>query len=145
MNDYDEIVHVLSDDEALELLASQTLGRLVERVGEQVEIFPINYVVDDRRLIFRTAPGTKLAGAVTADEVLVETDRVTRDEAWSVIVRGPAMILDHDDEIERAEQLDLRPLIPTVKQVFVAVEIESISGRRFQRGDEPEALPETIA
>ena len=145
MNDYDEAIEVLSEPEALELLASQHLGRLVERVGERVEIFPINYVVDGNRLIFRTAPGTKLAGIVAADEILIETDRVTTDEAWSVIARGHATILEREDELARAEQLDLRPLTPTVKRVFVAITVDSITGRRFHRGEEPEALPETIA
>ena len=145
MNDYDEAIEVLSEPEALELLASQHLGRLVERVGERVEIFPINYVVHGTRLIFRTAPGTKLAGIVAADEILIETDRVTNHEAWSVIARGHATILEREDELARAEQLDLRPLIPTVKRVFVAITVDSITGRRFHRGEEPEALPETIA
>ncbi|MFD2675118.1 pyridoxamine 5'-phosphate oxidase family protein [Gulosibacter bifidus] len=145
MSDYDDVMMIPTEAEARQLLASQTVGRLVERIGEHVEIFPINYAIEGDLLIFRTAPGTKLAAAVAADEVFLQTDYVSETEAWSVIVTGAARILDRDDEIERAEQLDLRPLVPSVKRVFVAIDIESISARRFELGPEPEAEPETIA
>ncbi len=70
---------------------------------------------------------------------------MSETEAWSVLVTGAARILDRDDEIERAEQLDLRPLVPSIKRVFVAIDIERITARRFALGPEPEADPETIA
>lgn len=145
MNDYDDVMAIPTEAEALGLLASQRLGRLVERIGDRVEIFPINYAVDAGRIVFRTAPGTKLAGLVAADEILVEADRVGDHEAWSVIVRGSASILEREADIARAEALNLRPLVPSVKRVFVAIAIDSISARRFHLGEAPEALPETVA
>lgn len=145
MTDYNDVMLQLDADEATKLLATQTLGRLVERVGDRIEIFPINFVSDGKRLVFRTAPGTKLAGLVAADEIVLETDHVGEKSAWSVVVRGTARILEGEADIARAEQLDLRPLVPTVKRVFVEISVDEITGRRFVLGPEPEAEPETVA
>lgn len=145
MTDYNDVMLQLDADEATKLLATQTLGRLVERVGDRIEIFPINFVSDGKRLVFRTAPGTKLAGLVAADEIVLETDHVGEKSAWSVVVRGTARILEGEADIARAEQLELRPLVPTVKRVFVEISVDEITGRRFVLGPEPEAEPETIA
>ena len=145
MTEYQDVMVRLSDDEARKLLQTQTLGRLVERIGDHIEVFPINIASDGERIVFRTAPGTKLAGLVAADEIVFETDQVTDDEAWSVVVRGTARILEREDEIAKAEEFDLRPLVPTVKRVFVELAVAEISGRRFVLGDEPEAQPETVA
>ena len=103
MTDYNDVMLELNEDEATKLLATQTLGRLVERVGQRIEIFPINFVSDGRRLVFRTAPGTKLAGLVAADEIVLETDHVGEKSAWSVVVRGKARILEGEADIAEAE------------------------------------------
>lgn len=145
MTDYEDVMVRLAEDEARELLKTQTLGRLVERIGDQIEVFPVNIACDGERIVFRTAPGTKLAGLVAADEVVFETDEVTEHDAWSVVVRGTARILEREDEIAQAEALELRPLVPSVKRVFAELSVDRISGRRFHLGEEPEALPETIA
>ncbi|MGB2812147.1 MAG: pyridoxamine 5'-phosphate oxidase family protein, partial [Mycobacterium sp.] len=86
-------VRVLCDDEAWDLLSGVALGRLVTAGGGQVEIFPINFVAQDRSVLFRTAEGTKLFGAVMNDSVLFEADDHTDAGGWSVIVRGTARVL----------------------------------------------------
>lgn len=145
MTEYEDVMVPLSAEEAGKLLASQTLGRLVERIGDHIEVFPINFWSDGPRIVFRTAPGTKLAGLVAADELVLETDYVSEHSAWSVVARGTARLLEKEAELAEAEQLELRPLIPTVKRVFVEISVDSISGRRFVLADEPEDHPETVA
>ncbi|WP_214609519.1 pyridoxamine 5'-phosphate oxidase family protein [Gulosibacter macacae] len=145
MTDYQDVMLPLSAEENQKLLSSQSLGRLVERIGERIEVFPINFWSDGKRIVFRTAPGTKLAGLVAADEIILETDYVSEHSAWSVVARGTARILEGEAEVAEAESLDLRPLIPTVKRVFVEITIDRLDGRRFVLGNEPEAEPETIA
>lgn len=51
-----------------------TLGRLVTTVGGWTEIFPVNYVVQHKTLLFRTAEGTKLLTAVLNENVVFEAD-----------------------------------------------------------------------
>ena len=56
-----EPITVLSDQESWELLQSQALGRIGLSVGGEPDIFPLNFVVDGERVVFRTGEGTKLA------------------------------------------------------------------------------------
>ena len=67
-------VTVLSDDESWDLIAAVHLGRLVTVVDGRPEIFPVNFVVQRRTVLFRTAEGTKLFGTVMNDQVLFEAD-----------------------------------------------------------------------
>ncbi len=132
------VVRVLTEEECLEHLAQQELGRLVTHVGNVLDIFPVNYALDDGTIVFRTAEGSKLFELTVNDEVLFEVDDHTDAEAWSVIVRGHAHPLDRSADVERADGLGLRPWIPTLKYTYVRVEATSISGRAFQRGPEPD-------
>lgn len=132
-------VQVLSEEDCWNALLSASLGRLAVAVGGSPDIFPVNFVAADRRLLFRTASGTKLIELTVNNRVAFETDGVGRDDAWSVIVHGTARALETQREIDEAEALPLRPLIPTVKPVFVEIVPESITGRRFTLGPEPSA------
>ncbi|MCZ9310198.1 pyridoxamine 5'-phosphate oxidase family protein [Corynebacterium uberis] len=143
MSNYDpeNPVTVLSEEESLELLAGESFGRLVVRRASEVDIFPINYVVDGSRAVyFRTAEGAKLFTLSLNSDVLLETDFVDQDNAtaWSVVVRGSAVKVDSASEYAHADALPLKPLVPTLKYNYVRVDIEAISGRRFRLGEEPE-------
>lgn len=133
-----DAVEQLDDARCWERLATQELGRLVIRVGEVLDIFPVNYVIDDGGLVFRTAEGSKLFGLTVNDEVLFEVDDHTDDAAWSVIVRGTAHRLENSADVAAADALPLRPWIPTVKFTFVRIVPTSLSGRAFHRGPEPD-------
>lgn len=138
MGESNDPVTVLSEDESWERLAGHELGRLVTRVGDVVDIFPVNYVVDDRTILFRTAEGSKLLELTVNDEVLFEVDDHTDTDAWSVIVRGSAHRLQTLAEVEAADALPLRPWIPTLKYNFVRIDPVTMSGRAFLREPEPE-------
>ena len=138
MDDITDPVTVLADDESWARLRSHSVGRVVTRVGDILDIFPINYVVDGQSLVLRTAEGTKLAEMVISGEVLFEVDHVDDRTAWSVVVRGSARRLETEADIAAAERLTLQPLVPTLKRNFVRITATSISGREFVLGPEPE-------
>ena len=131
-------VVALTDEQCWERLRAQELGRLVTHVGDVLDIFPVNFVVDGESLLFRTAPGSKLFELTVQDEVLFEVDDHTDTDAWSVIVRGRAHALDDSAEVERADGLGLRPWIPTLKYTYVRIDPVSLSGRAFRRSLEPD-------
>lgn len=131
-------VVLLTDDECWERLRDQELGRLVTRVGDVLDIFPVNYVVDGESILLRTAQGTKLFELTVNDDVLFEVDDHDDTHAWSVVLRGRASVLDTSAEVERADGLGLRPWIPTLKYTYVRIEATSLTGRAFQRGPEPD-------
>jgi nitroimidazol reductase NimA-like FMN-containing flavoprotein (pyridoxamine 5'-phosphate oxidase superfamily) len=131
-------ISYLSDQECLDRLAEQELGRLVTSAGGVLDIFPVNYVVDGRSVVFRTAEGSKLTELTINDEVLFEVDDYTDTDAWSVVVRGRAHRLETSDDVRAADELPLKPWIPTLKYNYVRIEADSLSGRDFRRGQEPD-------
>jgi nitroimidazol reductase NimA-like FMN-containing flavoprotein (pyridoxamine 5'-phosphate oxidase superfamily) len=132
-------VRVLDDREAWNLLSSVALGRLVTYFGAQLEIFPVNFVVQKHTVLFRTAEGTKLFTTVMNEKVLFEADDHTADEGWSVILRGTARMLTSAEEIHQAEGAGLMPWVPTEKLRFVRVTPTEISARHFRFGPEPQS------
>jgi hypothetical protein len=131
-------ISVLDDSEAWNLLSSVALGRLVTSFGGQLEIFPVNFVTQNKTVLFRTAEGTKLFTTVMNEKVLFEADDHTADEGWSVILRGTARMLSSADEIHEADQAGLMPWVPTEKLRFVRVTPSEISARHFRFGPEPQ-------
>ena len=134
-----DAVTILSASESWDLLSSVVVGRLVTSVDGRPEIFPVNFAVQDRTVLFRTAEGTKLVSAVMNNEVLFEADAYDADEGWSVIVRGRSRTLRSGEEIEEAERAGLVPWTATPKSHYVRIApIISITGRRFRFGHEPD-------
>lgn len=131
----------LPEDEAWDLLRVTTLGRLAVSAAGELDIFPVNYVVDESTLVFRTAPGTKLIELTVRSSVAFEIDGWTEHGAWSVVVKGTAEQLDRQDDIDRADALPLVPWIPTIKYRYVRITPTSITGRRFARAPEPDRYP----
>lgn len=140
MSENTDVIQNLSDEESLELLATKTFGRLVVRRKDDMDLFPLNYLVHEGEIYFRTAEGSKLFSLTLNNDVLFEADNVDGDsqEAWSVVVKGTARTLSSNAEIEAADQLPLTPWLPTLKYNYVVVSPNEISGRKFHLGDEPE-------
>ena len=140
MSENTDVIQNLSDEESLELLATKTFGRLVVRRKDDMDLFPLNYLVHEGEIYFRTAGGSKLFSLTLNNDVLFEADNVEGDsqEAWSVVVKGTARTLTSNAEIEAADQLPLKPWLPTLKYNYVVVSPNEISGRKFHLGEEPE-------
>lgn len=128
----------LTDEQSWQLLENTQHGRLVVVVNGAADIFPVNYATQEDTLVFRTAPGSKLAQVAVNESVVFETDGILSDEAWSVVVRGTAERLETSTDVAKAEELDLRPWVPTLKDTFVRIVPNEISGRHFAFGPHPE-------
>lgn len=128
----------LTEDQCWQLLERTQHGRLVSVVGGRPDIFPINIAVRDGSVFFRTAPGTKLAELTVNENVLFEADGILSDQAWSVVARGTAKRLETSAEIAEAETLGVNPWVPGLKDYFVQITPEEISGRHFRFGPHPE-------
>ncbi|KUI40750.1 pyridoxamine 5'-phosphate oxidase [Mycobacterium sp. IS-1590] len=131
-------IEILSESACWKLMSACPLGRLVTSVGGEPEIFPVNFVVQDRTVLFRTAEGTKLSSAVINKNVLFEADDHNAVEGWSVVIRGLARTLRTDDEIDEAERAQLLPWTATVKPHYVRIRPLRVTGRRFLFGSEPD-------
>lgn len=134
MSGTDDVVTILPVHECWDLMAGVTLGRLVTSVDGQPEIFPVNYAVQNRTVLFRTAEGTKLVSTAINSNVLFEVDDHNVAEGWSVIVKGRARSLRTAEQIEEAERAQLLPWTSTEKTHYVRVMPEMVTGRRFRFG-----------
>ncbi len=130
----DDGVTILSVPECWDLLAGVRLGRLVTSVDGRPEIFPVNYAVQRRTVLFRTAEGTKLVSTAINNRVVFEADDHNAAEGWSVIVKGTARSLRTHEEIEEAERAQVLPWTASEKTHYVRVIPESVTGRRFRFG-----------
>lgn len=123
----------LSVSECWEYLREAAVGRLAVLVDGHPEIFPINFTVDRGSVVFRTASGTKLAGALEGGPVAFEVDG--HDDrlgsAWSVVLKGTARQLESIEEVLDSDQLPIFPWQDGDKNHFVRIEPAQTDGRRF--------------
>lgn len=131
-------VEVLGDRECWELLELAPMGRIALTAAGEVDIFPINFVLHEGALYFRTAPSTKLVELAINPRVAVEIDGWDEGEAFSVVVKGEAERLERSSDVDAAELLPLTPWVPTLKYRWVRIRPTSVSGRRFRLGQEPD-------
>lgn len=130
-------IEVMDRSECLGLLRSTDVGRVAVVDAGHPVIFPVNYAMDDERIVFRTAEGTKLDATVKGGPVSFEiddTDRHTRS-AWSVIVTGWARVVTTPSQVAALEELDLQAWSDHRKDNWVAIHPERISGRRIVPAD----------
>jgi uncharacterized protein len=130
-------IEVLSPEECLRLLRTQEVGRLAVVVGGFPAIFPVNYVVDDDGVVFRTDAGTKLEGVTRGGSVVFEVDHLdtAARSGWSVILNGRAHeITKYDNPAvrERASRLALHPWSQHDKPHLVRISDAIVTGRRVR-------------
>jgi hypothetical protein len=128
----------LHNDECRKLLAGRHLGRLAIPDFGGPMIFPVNYVVDQGLVIFRTGPGSKLDAATERESVAFEVDAIdeTTRTGWSVVVRGTLADITDPAHLERLRALPLYPWAPGEKARYVRVRPLKISGRRIRIPDD---------
>ncbi len=133
----------LDEHECWALLRTADVGRLALVIDGRPEIFPVNFVVDHGTILFRTAPGSKLAAVTpSSSPVAFEADSYdpVKGEAWSVIAKGRASEVTGIHEVFDLAELPLFPWHIAPKPHFVRIEPEELTGRRF-RVSPPRAWP----
>ncbi len=125
-------VEELHEHQCWHLVRSTAVGRLAVIIDGQPEIFPVNHLVDHAAVVFRTAPGTKLGGS-DGRRVAFEVDGVDVDsgEAWSVVLKGRAHVVRRLEEVLETFDMELTPWQEGPKPIFVRIEADEVSGRRF--------------
>ena len=125
----------LSRHEAVELLSTALVGRVVFSVGALPAVVPVTFAVLDDAVLLRTAAGTRLAkaadGAVLAFEA-DEVDPVTRT-GWSVVVTGVAEVVT--DALRQALiRSVVEPFAPGDHRVYIRLPLSVVTGRRVTSG-----------
>jgi nitroimidazol reductase NimA-like FMN-containing flavoprotein (pyridoxamine 5'-phosphate oxidase superfamily) len=132
--DYDRNgLEVLTDDECWRFLEAHHVGRLAVSIANQPEIFPVNYVVQHHTIVFVTAEGTKLAGALLGTGVAFEIDAADPlfHTGWSVVMRAHADEVTQLDDLVEVQELPLRSWGPGDKRRYVRLTPHRLTGRRI--------------
>lgn len=130
-------VRNLSPEDSWERARTMVVGRLAFSGGDRLELFPINYLVDRGTVLFRTAPGTKLAASMERLAVAFEVDGYEADtnEAWSVVIHGTLEPVLDTASIVDAVALPLFPWQSGEKAFFVRIVPGEVTGRQFKVAD----------
>lgn len=137
-----EPLEELSESECWTLLRTVDVGRLATPTSRGgVDVFPVNHVVDQGTIVFRTALGTKLTSALEATEVAFEADNAAHtfdeqverhEDPWSVVLHGSAELITLETELFDSFELTVRPWHVSDKPYFVRLVPTGVSGRRFR-------------
>ena len=140
---WNDATEILTIEECWALLDRDEVGRLAVDVGGHPDVFPVNYVVDDGSIVFKTGAGTKFAAAVLSRDVAFEIDGREPETrtVWSVVAKGVAH--EVDDMMDRfdAEDLPHYPWVAEQKPSYVRITPEVVTGRRFHVVDSARLEP----
>ncbi len=134
-----EPVASMTEQECWDRLSGVALGRLATSIDSRPDIFPVNFVVQRRTILIRTAEGAKLVGVSINPWVAFEADDHDVMRGWSIVVHGHATVLDSVADIALAEKAQVLPWTATSKTRFIRIDATRISGRHFAFGAEPDS------
>jgi nitroimidazol reductase NimA-like FMN-containing flavoprotein (pyridoxamine 5'-phosphate oxidase superfamily) len=133
-------VEVLAAAESLRLISPGGVGRLAYTGRYGLTVFPVNYVVHDGAILFRTAQDsptgedlhTGIAHAEYAVAFEIDDFDPVKREGWSVLIHGPAHYMT--SQAERAEVLEsgVEPWPSGDRELAIRITPTRISGRRLR-------------
>ncbi|HUY20807.1 MAG TPA: pyridoxamine 5'-phosphate oxidase family protein [Acidimicrobiales bacterium] len=136
------VLEEIGEEDCLALLGGERVGRLVVS-GRPPHVFPVNFVLDGRAVVMRTAAGTKLDAVRRDAEVCFEVDNIDRvaESGWSVVVTGHVReeIHIHDGSPQPRPE----PWSAGVRAYWLRLTPTAMTGRRVRPGPRRSAPPAT--
>jgi nitroimidazol reductase NimA-like FMN-containing flavoprotein (pyridoxamine 5'-phosphate oxidase superfamily) len=135
------VLEQLDENECLRLISPGGVGRLAFSGRFGLTVFPVNYVVQDGSIVFRTAEysptGEDLRTGMPSAEydVAFEVDAVDVDarEGWSVLIHGPAHHMDSPPEHAQTQETGVEPWPGGERGHGIRITPTRITGRRIGR------------
>ena len=126
----------LTRAECFELLAGARLGRVAVTDDRGPVVFPVNFVLDQHTVVFRTEAGTKLDAASRGGRACFEVDGAdpAAGTGWSVLVRGDITEVTDPAELARLRGLPLPAWMPGTRNRYVRILPAVLTGRRIVAG-----------
>lgn len=121
----------LSWDECLQLLGHGGVGRVGLSIAALPVIVPVNYVLDDAGVVFRSGAGSKLDAALDNAVVCFEVGHIGPgwQSSWSVLVTGRAHEVAEREVSDQARKV-LVPWAASARDRYVAIPLDLVSGRQ---------------
>jgi hypothetical protein len=134
----DGSISTVPSDVALTLLTGATVGQVAFiGAGGRQELMPVNFVVIDREIYFRTSSSGPLSALADGrDNVAFGVHGVDSGSGrgWNVTVRGESEHVDETESIEFANASGLgAPWAGADRRLVVKIVIREIDGRRVSR------------
>jgi uncharacterized protein len=126
----------LERDECLALLAAAVIGRVVFTDGALPSAQPVNFLLDDEEIIFRTSNGSKLAAATRHAVVAFEVDDIDHAArtGWSVLGVGEAYEVVDPARLAELAARQPDPWVPDHTAHTISIPLQILSGRKLLRG-----------
>jgi nitroimidazol reductase NimA-like FMN-containing flavoprotein (pyridoxamine 5'-phosphate oxidase superfamily) len=128
----------LTATECEELLRQSQVGRVAVCSPDGPHVVPVNYVLLDQALVFRTSPysvvGTHGRDAVVA----LEIDQVdeAHEAGWSVLARGRAVAVTDPDDVAAIRQAwSAPPWAAGMRTLYLRMARPELTGRRLAPTD----------
>lgn len=123
----------LGHDQCWALLGTHGVGRVAVTTPEGPAILPVNYLVTEGQIAFRTAPDAvpaEAAGTETAFEVDHIDDAFS--QGWSVLAVGGARAVTEEDAVSKLErQAYSAPWAGGDRELWIVLTPERVTGRRI--------------
>lgn len=123
----------LSTDECLHYLRPGGLGRVGLIAAGVPVVLPVNFILHDGLIQFRTSAGVKLQAVLTGSLLSFEIDHhdPAAGEGWSVVAFGPAAATADPAALASAAEAGLTPEAPGPHEILVQLRPFIVTGRRF--------------
>lgn len=128
------VTAVIDRAECLRLLQYESfVARLAFAFDGVVHVRPVNYLADERGVVFCTSSDTVLRAVSSGTSMVLEVDasQTLDHSGWSVIARGSAQEITDPHELEYLHRGPLKSWAVTGAGRWVRVEIDEISGVRI--------------
>lgn len=124
----------LSVDECLGLLGDAGVGRMAFLAEGEPTIVPVNYVLHEGMIVFRTTYGATLDTIADGAAVAFEVDQLdpSTHTGWSIVLRGRGEEIWRPQELAVARDLPMTPWAPGDRAHYVRIMPASITGRRIR-------------
>ncbi len=121
----------IEPDECRRLLAEAVVGR-VSWVSQTrgIQVLPVNYEIQDDRVLFHVSSHSVLAELATPTEVAFEVDDLDAMTAtgWSVLGQGRSRVCE-------GAASGTSPWAPGDRETAIAIDLRGLSGRSVSRED----------
>jgi nitroimidazol reductase NimA-like FMN-containing flavoprotein (pyridoxamine 5'-phosphate oxidase superfamily) len=134
----DRVIEELDEDTCLQLISRGGIGRIAYAARFGLVVLPVNYMLHDGAVVFRTAEHgpldedlrTGIEGAEYKVAFEIDDFDLAKRQGWSVLIQGPA---HHVAGAERdaAVQAGVQALAPGERELFVRIVPSRITGRRI--------------
>jgi len=127
-------LELLGEAECLALLTAHDVGRVAMIVDGRPVIYPVNYVVDENSIVFRTNWPILAQASLALLAFQIDSVDVGRQSGWSLMVQGMGHDITDalDSASEHLQAVPVSPWVPGPQPRLLRLVPWTISGHRFR-------------